>query len=159
MRAQSPIATAPSATTDGRITELHLWAVREGLRRAPAATLFEDSADGWLLPGCRFGALSSGCERYIRNGPATPSPGGAIGTWYSRCGASAAKNMIRTFGIAPISICSMRPAHETCHCACGVGWPVAARNAIFQFSRSWRSPGRLIISRTDPCWYGHGGVP
>jgi adenylate cyclase len=40
MRAQSP--TAPSATTDGRITELHLWAVREGLRRAPAATLFED---------------------------------------------------------------------------------------------------------------------
>ena len=42
MRAQSPIATAPSATTDRRITELHLWAVREGLRRAPAATLFED---------------------------------------------------------------------------------------------------------------------
>jgi hypothetical protein len=28
--------------TDRRITELHLWAVREGLRRAPAATLFED---------------------------------------------------------------------------------------------------------------------
>jgi hypothetical protein len=42
MRAQSPIATAPSAMTDRRITELHLWAVREGLRRAPAATLFED---------------------------------------------------------------------------------------------------------------------
>jgi adenylate cyclase len=42
MRAPSPIATAPSATTDRRITELHLWAVREGLRRAPAATLFED---------------------------------------------------------------------------------------------------------------------
>src|SRR3984885_1705061 len=42
MRAQSPIATAPSATPDGWITELNLWAVREGLRRAPAATLFED---------------------------------------------------------------------------------------------------------------------
>jgi hypothetical protein len=42
MRAQSPIATTPSAKTDRRITELHLWAVREGLRRAPAATLFED---------------------------------------------------------------------------------------------------------------------
>jgi adenylate cyclase len=42
MRAQSPIATAPSAMADRRITELHLWAVREGLRRAPAATLFED---------------------------------------------------------------------------------------------------------------------
>jgi hypothetical protein len=38
MHAQSPIATAPSAITDERITELHLWAVREGLRRAPAAT-------------------------------------------------------------------------------------------------------------------------
>jgi hypothetical protein len=69
MRAQSPIATAPSATTDGRITELHLWAVREGLRRAPAATLFADFCRCWLLPGCRFGALSSGCERYIHNGP------------------------------------------------------------------------------------------
>ena len=42
MRAQSPTTTAPSATTDTRMTELHLWAVREGLRRAPAATLFED---------------------------------------------------------------------------------------------------------------------
>ena len=42
MRAQPPIVTAPSVTMEGRITELHLWAVREGLRRAPAATLFED---------------------------------------------------------------------------------------------------------------------
>jgi adenylate cyclase len=42
MSAQSSTITAPSATTDRRITELHLWAVREGLRRAPAATLFED---------------------------------------------------------------------------------------------------------------------
>ena len=36
------IATAPSAQTDEQITELHLWAVREGLRRAPAAPLFEE---------------------------------------------------------------------------------------------------------------------
>ena len=36
------IATAPSAKTDEQITELHLWAVREGLRRAPAAPLFEE---------------------------------------------------------------------------------------------------------------------
>ena len=42
MRFQSPIATTPLGDTDGRITELHLWAVREGLRRAPAATVFED---------------------------------------------------------------------------------------------------------------------
>ena len=34
----------------------------------------------------------------------------------------------------------------TCHCACGVGSSVAGRNAIFQFSRSWRSLGRLTIS-------------
>ncbi len=89
------------------------------------------SADALLLPGCRFGALSSGCERYIRNGPATPTPGGATGTWYTRCGASAAKNMIRTCEIAPISICSMPSAREICHCACGVGSPVVRRNAIF----------------------------
>jgi adenylate cyclase len=42
MRAGSPIATAPSVRIDRRITELHLWAVHEGLRRAPTAMLFED---------------------------------------------------------------------------------------------------------------------
>ena len=41
MRAQSPM-TFSSSTTNGGITELQLWAVREGLRRAPAAPLFED---------------------------------------------------------------------------------------------------------------------
>ena len=41
MHSQSPAATAPAATIDPRITELHLWAVREGLRRAPAASVFE----------------------------------------------------------------------------------------------------------------------
>jgi hypothetical protein len=42
MRSKPLIATAPSAKTDERITELHLWAVHEGLRRTPTATLFED---------------------------------------------------------------------------------------------------------------------
>jgi adenylate cyclase len=42
MRFQSPVARTPPVTPDGRITELHLWAVREGLRRAPAAAVFED---------------------------------------------------------------------------------------------------------------------
>lgn len=42
MHTQSPNSTTRWAMTDRRITELHLWAVREGLRRASAATLFED---------------------------------------------------------------------------------------------------------------------
>jgi len=42
MDSQSPIATTPTVTIDPRITELHVWAVREGLRRAPAATVFEE---------------------------------------------------------------------------------------------------------------------
>jgi adenylate cyclase len=42
MSIQSSVAAGSSGTTDSRITELHLWAVREGLRRAPAASLFED---------------------------------------------------------------------------------------------------------------------
>jgi adenylate cyclase len=42
MRAESPIENAASVEADGRITNLYLWAVREGLRRAPTATLFED---------------------------------------------------------------------------------------------------------------------
>jgi adenylate cyclase len=41
MRAQMPMTIA-SSTTDGQIRQLHLWAVREGLRRAPAAPLFEE---------------------------------------------------------------------------------------------------------------------
>jgi len=41
MRDESPI-TSSSSATNGRINELQLWAVREGLRRAPAAPLFED---------------------------------------------------------------------------------------------------------------------
>ena len=105
------------------------------------------SADGSLLPGCRFGALSSGCERYIRNGLATPTPGGATATWYTRHGASAAKPMIRTCGIAPIwHLLNAAARHEICHCACGVGSSVTARNAIFQLSSSWRLRERLIIS-------------
>jgi adenylate cyclase len=42
MDSQSPIATTPTVSIDPRITELHIWAVREGLRRAPAATVFEE---------------------------------------------------------------------------------------------------------------------
>ena len=41
----------PSMTTDGRITELHLWAVREGLRRAPAAILFEEFCNRLVAAG------------------------------------------------------------------------------------------------------------
>jgi hypothetical protein len=69
MHAQSPIATAPSATTDGRIAELHLWAVREGLRRAPAATLFEEFCR--RLACCRGAALA----RFRRDANATSAMG------------------------------------------------------------------------------------
>ena len=42
MRSKPLIATAPSLKTDELINELHLWAVHEGLRRTPTATLFGD---------------------------------------------------------------------------------------------------------------------
>jgi adenylate cyclase len=42
MRPRPLVATAGSMKTDGGITELHLWAVHEGLRRTPTAILFED---------------------------------------------------------------------------------------------------------------------
>src|SRR5215469_3501589 len=51
MRSRPLIATAPPAKTDGRITELHLWAVHEGLRRTPTATLFEDFCRRLLAAG------------------------------------------------------------------------------------------------------------
>ena len=61
MRAQSPIATAPSATTDGRITELHLWAVREGLRRAPEETFhrIQEELDWSELDAAPAGSFQS----------------------------------------------------------------------------------------------------
>ena len=52
MRPEPPIEkTAPSVETDGRITSLHLWAVREGLRRAPTAMLFEDFCQRLVAAG------------------------------------------------------------------------------------------------------------
>ena len=42
MRSKPLIATAPSLKTDELINELHLWAVHDGLRRTPTATLFGD---------------------------------------------------------------------------------------------------------------------
>jgi adenylate cyclase len=51
MRAESPIATALSVKIDRRITELHLWAVRQGLRRAPTAMLFEDFCQRLVAAG------------------------------------------------------------------------------------------------------------
>src|SRR5262249_33216612 len=104
------------------------------------------SVDDWLLPVCRFGALLAGCEPYIRNGLVTPTRGGAIVTWSTRYDASAAKSMSRTCGTAPMLICTTSPPGEACPCACRVGWAEARRTAIVQFSRSWRTLGRLIMS-------------
>src|SRR6516225_9288879 len=80
-----------------------------------------NSADGSLLSVCRFGVVSPGCERYIRNGQDTPTLGGVTATWCTRNGASAAKLMIRTCGTALIGICAMPPPGLTCHYVCGVG--------------------------------------
>jgi hypothetical protein len=41
----------PPMTTDGRIIELNVWAVREGLRRAPAAILFEEFCNRLVAAG------------------------------------------------------------------------------------------------------------
>jgi adenylate cyclase len=52
MRPEPPIEkTAPSVEIDGRITSLHLWAVREGLRRAPTAMLFENFCQRLVAAG------------------------------------------------------------------------------------------------------------
>jgi adenylate cyclase len=50
MRAET-IATAPSVNIDRRIIELHLWAVHEGLRRAPTTMLFEDFCQRLVAAG------------------------------------------------------------------------------------------------------------
>jgi adenylate cyclase len=76
MRAQPPIAAAPSVMTDGRITELHLWAVREGLRRAPAATLFEDFCRRLVAAGVPLWRAFAGMRTLH------PQWGGYTYTWW-----------------------------------------------------------------------------
>ena len=84
MRAQSPITFA-SSTTNGRINELQLWAVREGLRRAPAAAVVRGILPAaYRVPVCRFGARSPGCERCIHSGLVTPTLGGVTATRCTR---------------------------------------------------------------------------
>ena len=76
MRAQPPIAIAPSVMTDGQITELHLWAVREGLRRAPAATLFEDFCRRLIAAGVPLWRAFAGMRTLH------PQWGGYTYTWW-----------------------------------------------------------------------------
>jgi len=65
MRPKPLIAGAGPMKTDGRITELHLWAVHEGLRRTPTAILFEDFCRRLVAAGvplwrfCRNANLTS----------------------------------------------------------------------------------------------------
>ena len=146
MGAQSPIATAPSATTDGRITELHLWAVREGLRRAPAATLFEDFCRRLAAAGVPLWRAFVGMRTLH------PQWAGYTYTWWrdrdlvQPVRRERGEEYDQDLRDSPFLYLLMPPAHDSRHCACGVGSPVAGRSAICQFSRSWRSPGRLTIS-------------
>ena len=128
------------------ITELHLWAVHEGLRGAPAATLFEDFCRRLAAAGVPLWRAFVGMRTLH------PQWAGYTYTWWrdrdlvQPVRRERGEEYDQDLRDSPYLYLSMPPAHETCHCACGVDWPVAARNAIFQFSRSWRSPGRLTIS-------------
>ena len=133
MRIQSSVATTPPGTTDGRITELHLWAVREGLRRAPAAAVVRG-----ILPtarrmqACRFGAPSPGCERYIRNGPVIPTPGG-VTEMRGPSRRERGKAYDQDLRDSPYSyLRDTASAGKPCRYVCGVGWPAAGRDTIFR---------------------------
>ena len=152
MRAQSPTATAPSE----RITELHLWAVREGLRRARQRLCSRISANGLLLPGYRFRGLSSGWR--------TLHPQWGNYTTTRRRGRDSVDPLRRERGEEYDQDLRDRPLFYLLNAAfCGGSAAalaassllVAGRNKIFQFSRSWRSPGQLAIS---PNWIPVGMV-
>ena len=146
MHAQSPIATAPSAITDERITELHLWAVREGLRRAPAATLFEDFCRRLAAAGVPLWRAFVGMRTLH------PQWAGYTCTWWRDqdlvhpVRRERGEEYDQDLRDSPYLYLLNAAGTRVCHCACGVGSSVARRNAIFQLSRSWRSPGRLTIS-------------
>ena len=145
MRAQSP----PSATPDGRITELHLWAVREGLRRAPAATMFEDFCRRLAAAGVPLWRAFVGMRTLH------PQWAGYTFTWWrdrdlvQPVRRERGENMIRIFGIAPFSY--------LLNAAGSRDLPLRLRRRLagceaqrdFPILEELRSPGRLTIS---PNW-------
>jgi hypothetical protein len=120
MRSKPLIATAPSSKTDELINELHLWAVHEGLRRTPTATLFEDFCRRLIAAGVPLWRAFAGMRTLH------PQWASYTYTWWrdrdsTRPSENAAKSMSGTYGIAPMRICAMSPLDETCRCAYGVG--------------------------------------
>src|SRR5215471_12164252 len=120
MRSKPLIATAPSVKTDELITELHLWAVHEGLRRTPTGSMFEDFCRRLVAAGVPLWRAFAGLQPYIRNGRVTLTLGGAIVTRSTEPGANAATSMSGIYETAPMPICVMSPRGETCRCAYGV---------------------------------------
>ena len=120
MRAQSPITIAPP-TTDEQIRELHLWAVRKGLRRAPAAPLFQDFCRRLVAFRIPLWRAFAGMRTLHPHGPDVPTLGGVTAMWCTRNGANAAKPMIGTCETALIGICALLPLGLTCRYVCGAG--------------------------------------
>jgi hypothetical protein len=65
MRPRPLVATAGSMKTDGGITELHLWAVHEGLRRTPTAILFEDFCRRLVAAGVPLWRAFTGMRTFV----------------------------------------------------------------------------------------------
>ena len=160
MRAQSPIATAPLATTDRRITELHLWAVREGLRRAPAATLFEDFCRRLAAAGVPLWRAFVGMRTLH------PQWAGYTYTWWRdrdlvqpvrRERGEEYDQDLRDSPYLYLLNAAGTQRSATALAASTRRWRRATR---FSNSRGVGDRrGNSLVRRTDSCWYGHGGVP
>src|SRR5215813_9381227 len=121
MRSKPGIATAPSVKTDGRITELHLWAVHEGLRRSPTAILFEDFCRRLVAAGVPLWRAFAGMRTLH------PQWAGYTYTWWRDRNAVDPVRRERDevyeqdLRDSPYAYLRESPRDEIYRCACGVG--------------------------------------
>jgi adenylate cyclase len=146
MRSKPLIATAPSAKIDERITELHLWAVHEGLRRTPTATLFENFCRRLVAAGVPVWRAFAGLRTLH------PQWAGYTYTWWRD------RNEVdptrRERGEVYEQDLRDSPYAHLRDVAAEQGLPLRLRRRLtgseaqrdFHFSRSWQTLGRLIMS-------------
>ena len=160
MRFQSPIATTPPVTTDGRITELHLWAVREGLRRAPAAAVFEDFCRRLVAAGLPLWRAFVGMRTLH------PQWAGYTYTWWRD--RDVVDPSPREHGEAYDQDLRESPYTYLRDTALGGGLPQRLRRRLAGSGaqRDFAVPRAVggcradrLFRRTDPRWHGDGGVP
>ena len=131
------------------IIELHVWAVRQGLGGAAAATLFDRLCQRLVIAGVPLWRAFAGMRTLHPQRAVTPILGAAISKRFNLASLNVATNTNKTCGAVPLVICFDKPQSPTegaLHgCTCVGIWPDLRRNSIFPYSKNSRLRGPLTI--------------